>query len=160
MARNNPNWKIPREDVISVAVTAVTKWGYGLDGVVESMVRDHYQGVSPGLAAVKLRPEVETGVAAVIRQKYEEEAAALRQMEQELEAEGWRFIWAASGCGGFWMHASGWNVNRMGGCFSSKAQATRVTYASATRQLKVVRHWNTLEEEEGEHDGTRNSALV
>lgn len=158
--RKNSNWKIAREDVIATAVTAVTKWHYTLDSVIRDMVRWHYQGALPGLAEARLRPAVEAGVAAAIRQQWQEEAAVLRQMEQELEAEGWRFIYAASDVGGFWMHASGWDVNRMGGCFGSKAEATRVTHASAVRELKVVRHWNALQKREGEHERDRNGTLV
>lgn len=145
-----PNWKISREDVIGAAVAAVTRYHYTVEGVVDNLVIWHYQGASRTLAAAKLRPEVERGVAAVVRQKIQEEARELRRMEEELEAEGWRFVWDASGFGGFWVHASGVNVNRMGDTFPSRKEATLATYNSATRELKRVAGWAAWVAEHGE----------
>ena len=160
--KQNPNWKISREDVIGAAVAAVTRYHYTVEGVVDNMVQWHYQGVSRELAAAKLLPEVRAGVAAVVRQQRDQELAELQQMEQELEAEGWRFLWDVTGFGGFWLHATGVSVNNMGGCFASRAEATRRTHASATRELKRVSGWADWVAQEGVEvdEGNWNCEMV
>lgn len=158
----NQNWKIDRNDVIGAAVTAATRYNYSIEGVVENLVEWHYQGASPTLAAAKLLPAVRAGVAEVVRQRRAAEYAELKALESELEAEGWRFVWDVSGFGGFWLHATGVSVNNMGGCFASRAEATRITHASATRELKRVQGWaNWAVQKEGDVDeGNWNCEMV
>ncbi|MBD3305305.1 hypothetical protein GF348_02950, partial [candidate division KSB3 bacterium] len=98
------NWAIPRDEVIDRAIL-VTRRGYynNVYEAADSMIRLHYRGKSPSRALSILRRDL-------IKAYYDrhggqnEARERIAEMAKELQGEGWRFIPAYDGRGGFWRH--------------------------------------------------------
>jgi hypothetical protein len=136
------NWAIPRSEVINRAIL-VTRRGYydSIQEAADSMVRLHYRGKSPSRALQILRRDL-------IEAYYDrhggqsEARERIFEMAKELQAEGWRFIPAHNGRGGFWRHQKfSAEVNCNGGSFSSWEVATERAYNSGSREwVNAARH--------------------
>lgn len=131
-------WTTPRPKLLEIAVDLVVVRGYDASGVAETMINGHFFGVDRQSARRRFVKDLEPLVADGIRQKTDEYFADLRAKEQQLIAEGWR--WVGYRGEGFFVHDGyGYEVNKGGGVYANKERAILATWNSVSRQSVIDR---------------------
>ena len=131
-------WTTPRKKLLEIAVDLIVNRGYSADGVTDTMVHGHFYGVDRQSACRRFSKDLEPLVADGIRRKTDAYLDDLRTKEQQLIAEGWR--WVGYRGEGFFVHdETGYEVNKGGGVYANKERAILAVWNSVSRQSVIAR---------------------
>ena len=130
-------WTKTREEIVDIVVDLVVNRNCSLENMAKHMAEQFYMGRSRPHAAAKLAPILSKAVGEAQYAAYLNKSSEIRRMEEMLQAEGWEWRDDPTGVdAGLWYYAPDHiSVNRLGGFFSSREQATLTTFSSATRAL-------------------------
>lgn len=143
------NWTTPRSELLAAAVDLVVNRGYTAEGVAETMASGHFYGIDRRSAQRRFLADLQPLVADGFKAKYDQYFADLRAKEDQLVAEGWR--WVGYRGEGYFVHDGfGYEVNLCGGVYANKERAILATWDSVSRQ-KVVERLERQKEQENQH---------
>lgn len=130
-------WTKTREEIVEIVVRLVVERNCPLENMAMHMAQQFYMGRSRPHAAAKLAPILSKAVGEAQYAAYLDKSREVWRMEETLRAEGWEWRDDPTGVdAGLWYYVPEHkSVNRQGGFFSSREEATRVTFGSATRAL-------------------------
>ena len=135
-------WKKSIPDIIEMVTPWCVEQGYPVEKVAQSMVEQFYMGRDRRYATRQLLPPLVKAVAMAKHITALREWDMLREMEEQLGAEGWEWrddptsvdagLWVVAECPSI-------NVNKMGGFWPTREIATKRTFESATRSWLLER---------------------
>lgn len=133
----NGNWLKTVDEIVTMATPWFTERGYVLmDDSGKQLARQFYRGRNINYAAKRIQIALRKSVGEASCQQWLERVRQFRAMEDALTAEGW--IWCKDICipdAGVWEHESlRLSVNRGGGTFPSREEATWAAFHSQLRK--------------------------
>ncbi|MBP8055133.1 MAG: hypothetical protein KA314_04795 [Chloroflexi bacterium] len=131
------NWTKPLDEIVAMATGWFTERGYVLtEQSGRNLAAQFYMGQDREYAGRKIQVALEKSVAEVTYQKRIGRLRQLREMEEQLVAEGWVYCQDISveGAGVWWYEPLNLSVNRMGGTFPTREAATVATFNSGLRK--------------------------
>lgn len=143
------HWTTPRNELLPIAADLVVNRGYTAEGVAETMASGHFYGLDRRRAQRRFLADLQPLVADGFKAKYDQYFADLRAKEDQLVAEGWRWV-GCMGEGIFVHDGFGYEVNPCGGVYANKERAILATWDSVSRQ-KVVERLECQKEQEEPH---------
>lgn len=132
------NWTKPLDEIVAMATPWFTERGHVLtESSGRNLAEQFYMGRDREYAGRRIQAALERSVAQVRYQARIDSLRELRQMEQQLEAEGWVYCPDAliEGAGIWWYRPLNLSVNRMGDTFPSREAATVATFNSGLRKI-------------------------
>lgn len=131
------NWTKPLDEIVAMATGWFTERGYVLTECSgRNLATQFYMGRDRESAGRKIQVALEKAVAEVSYQKRIGRLRELREMEEQLIAEGW--MWcddvSIAEAGLWWYRPLNLSVNRMGGTFPTREAATVTTFNSELRK--------------------------
>lgn len=131
------NWTKPLDEIVAMATPWFTERGYVLtEQTGRTLATQFYMGLDREYAGRKIQKALEKVFAEAMYQKRIDRLRELRQMEQQLEAEGWVYCPDAliEEAGIWWHKPLNLSVNRMGDTFPNREAATVATFNSGLRK--------------------------
>lgn len=131
------NWTKPLDEIVAMATTWFTERGYVLtEQTGRTLATQFYMGLDREYAGRKIQVALEKSFAEVTYQKRTGRLRQLREMEEQLVAEGWVYCQDAliEEAGIWWHKPLNLSVNRMGDTFPNREAATVATFNSGLRK--------------------------
>lgn len=131
------NWTMPLDEIVAMAMGWFTERGYQItERSGRNLADQFYLGLDREYAGRKIQTALEKAAAEVVYQRRIGRLQELRQMEEQLVAEGWVYCQDISieGAGVWWYTPINLSVNRMGGTFPTREAATVATFNSELRK--------------------------